>query len=75
MNEVAARAVLIQAEGGDVMVTGMEAGSLVEVYGLTGMKMGAARCSGDCATVHTGLTRGDTAMVKIGAKSVKVLMK
>ena len=72
---VAAQAVLIQSEGGSIKVQGVDEGMQVNVYGINGTQAGSAISQSGAATINTNLQPGSVAIVKIGQKSVKVVMK
>jgi len=72
---VAAQAVLIQSEGGSIKVQGVDEGTQVNVYGINGTQAGSAISQSGAATVNTNLQPGSIAIVKIGQKSVKVVVK
>ena len=72
---VAAQAVLIQSEGGSIKVQGVDEGTQVNVYGVNGTQAGSAISQSGAATINTNLQPGSIAIVKIGQKSVKVVMK
>ena len=72
---VAAQAVLIQSEGGSIKVQGVDEGTQVNVYGINGTQAGSAISQSGAATINTNLQPGSVAIVKIGQKSVKVVMK
>jgi len=72
---VAAQAVLIQSEGGSIKVQGVDEGTQVNVYGINGTQAGSAISQSGAATINTNLQPGSVAIVKIGQKSVKVVIK
>ncbi|MBR3066244.1 MAG: leucine-rich repeat domain-containing protein [Prevotella sp.] len=72
---VAAQAVLIQSEGGSIKVQGVDEGTQVNVYGINGTQAGSAISQSGAATINTNLQPGSVAIVKIGQKSVKVVVK
>ena len=72
---VAAQAVLIQSEGGSIKVQGVDEGTQVYVYGINGTQAGSAISQSGAATINTNLQPGSVAIVKIGQKSVKVVIK
>ncbi len=47
----------------------------VSAYGIDGKKEGSAISEAGQAVINTNLTLGSTAVVKIGERAVKVLMK
>ena len=72
---IPAQAVLIQSEGGSIKVQGVDEGTQVNVYGINGSQAGSAISQGGAATINTNLQPGSIAIVKIGQKSVKVVIK
>jgi len=72
---IPAQAVLIQSEGGSIKVQGVDEGTQVNVYGINGTQAGSAVSQSGAAIINTNLQPGSIAIVKIGQKSVKVVMK
>ena len=72
---IPANAVLIQSEGGSIKVQGVDEGTQVNVYGINGTQAGSAISQNGQAVVATNLQAGSVAIVKIGQKSVKVVIK
>ena len=72
---VPAQAVLIQSNGGELTIQGINDGTLVSVYSVNGTQAGSAVSSNGSALVNTNLQPGSIAIVKIGEKSVKVIVK
>ena len=72
---IPANAVLIQSEGGNIKVQGVDEGTQVNVYGINGTQAGSAISQSGAATINTNLQPGSIAIVKIGQKSVKVVIK
>lgn len=73
--QMPSKAVLIQSEGGILKVEGVDEGTQVFVYTPDGKQAGSAVCSNGAALVGTSIRPGNTAIVKIGEKSVKVIMR
>ena len=67
--------VLIQAENGEVSVQGVPEGTLVSVYDVNGRKLGSNLSRGNNTRVSTQMGTGSVAVVKMGNRAVKVLMK
>ena len=67
--------VLISANNGVVTVKGELDGEPVAVYTAEGKLMGSGTISSGLATVSTSLGAGAVAVVKVGRKAVKVMMK
>ena len=72
---IPANAVLIQSEGGILKVEGIDDGAQVSVYTPDGKQAGSAVCRNGAALVGTNIQPGNTAIVKIGEKAVKVIVK
>ena len=72
---IPANAVLIQSEGGSIKVQGVDEGTQVNVYSINGTQAGSAISQSGAATINTNLQPGSIAIVKIGQKSVKVVIK
>jgi len=73
--QIPAKAVLIQSDGGILKVEGLEDGTQVSVFTSDGKQTGSAVSCNGAALVGTSIQSGNTAIVKIGNKSVKVVMK
>lgn len=72
---VSARAVLIQNNGGIITINGVEDGMRVSAYSLNGVEEAATISRNGAAVLNTNAQTGSTVIVKMGEKSVKVLMK
>ena len=72
---IPANAVLIQSAGGTITVQGCDEGEQVSVYGINGTQAGTSISQNGAAIVNTNLQPGSIAIVKIGQKSVKVVIK
>ena len=65
----------IQTANGQVTVTGLTDGTTVAVYDLSGKQVGTATSKGGQVNISTGMTAGAAAIVKVGERSVKTVMK
>lgn len=72
---VRARAVLIQSNGNQLTISGTDEGTTINVYDISGRPAGSAKASAETTTINTSLSSGDIGIVKIGEKTVKVLIK
>ena len=75
VTEVKAQPVLVQAQGGTISVQGIAGGMEVSVFSIDGKKEGSAISISNQAVISTNLTPGSIAVVKIGEKAIKVLIK
>ena len=65
----------IHSANGQVTVTGLADDTTVAVYDLSGKQVGTATSTGGQVNISTGMTAGAAAIVKMGDKSVKTVMK
>ena len=72
--KIPAVAVLVTSANGAVTVSCSLEGENVEVYTTDGTLVGAVAITNGSATVQSGLSKGSVAIVKTGAKSVKVVV-
>ena len=72
---ISAKAILVQTAGGIINVQGADDGELINVYGINGIKAGSSVSQNGVATINTSLKPGTVAIIKVGQKSVKVVMK
>ena len=72
---VKAMPVLIQGEEGVLHISGAPEGTAINVYEIGGQLVGSAKASSDTTIIPTTLSQGSIAIVKIGEKAIKVLMK
>ena len=75
IEDIAGENVTIQSGGGALNINGVKDGTRVIVYSMTGAMIGSGNVAGGTVTIPTGLRRGDIAIVRIGDKSVKVMMQ
>ena len=72
---IPAKAILVQTAEGTINVQGADDGELINVYGINGIKAGSSVSQNGVATINTSLKPGTVAIIKVGQKSVKVVMK
>ena len=75
VTEVKALPVLIQTQGGNITIQGAAEGTPIAIYDTSGKQYGSATSEKDRTTISTSLQPGTVAIVKIGEKSVKVVIK
>ena len=73
--EVQAVPVLIQTQGNTITVEGAEAGTEIILYGTNGVQLDSVIATTGVASLNASSLSGSVAIVKIGNKTVKVLMK
>lgn len=75
VTEVEATPVFIRNRGSVLSVSGAAEGTDIAVYNLSGQLMGTAVSQGAVTSVSTSLLVGQTAVVRIGERSVKVQLR
>lgn len=75
VTEIKAVPVLIQTQGNTITVQGPKDGTEVSLYSVTGMKLDSVIACKGFASLSSSLLPGSVAIVKIGDKTVKVLIK
>lgn len=75
ITEVKALPVLIQTQGGNITIQSAAEGTSITIYSIDGKQYGSAIAEKDSTTISTSLQSGSVAVVKIGEKAVKVLVK
>ncbi len=73
--KIPAKAVMIQTNGGTLNIQGVEDGTRIKVYGVSGSYQGSAVSSNGIAIIETSLQAGSVAIVMIGDTSIKLIMK
>ena len=72
---VRALAVLIQGNSNTLNISGVAEGTPISVYDVTGKLVGTAKASTESTAITTSLSSGKIGVVKIGDKTVKVIMR
>ena len=72
--EFAAKAVLIQSEGGTLTIQGADDGTPVSIYTSAGIQAGSAVSKNGVATISTSMQPSSIAIIKIGNRSVKYMV-
>ena len=75
VTQIPANAILIQADDGFISVSGVADGQHIAIYQTDGKQVATAKAYNGCANVATNISKGNTVIVKIGDKTVKLVMK
>ena len=75
ISQIPAKAVLIQSQSGMLTIHGVDDGASIAVYTVSGQKVGSTKANGNQASLATNIKKGEVAIIKIGEKSVKVVMQ
>lgn len=73
--QVPSNAVMIQSCNGEVTVSGVNSGTNIAVYAIDGHLESSVKTSDSQTSLVTSLRKGEVAIIKIGEKSVKVVMQ
>ena len=73
--QIRANAVLIQSHDGIVSVEGVSDGTDIAVYDTSGHMVGSGKAHSNSSSIATDLRSGSVAIIRIGNKSVKIVMK
>ena len=71
---IPAKAVLVTSNNGTINISCSLEGENVAVYSSNAMFIGSTTIENGCASIESGLSKGDIAIVKIGEKSIKVII-
>ena len=72
--DIPAKAVLVTSNNGTINITCSLEGESVELYTSDAMFIESTTIENGCATIESGLSKGDIAIVKIGEKSIKIII-
>ena len=75
ITNVSAKAVLIQSNGNVLTIQGADLGTSINVFDVSGKKVGATVVDSEPANVITSLAKGQVGIIDICGKSIKVLIK
>jgi hypothetical protein len=75
ITNVSAKAVLIQSNGNVLTIQGADLGTSINVFDVSGKKVGGAVVDSKTTNVKTSLARGQVGIVNICDKSVKIIIK
>lgn len=67
--------ILIKTNGSILTIEGADDGELVSVFGVDGTLQGQAVSQNGAVTINTNLPSGTVAIVKMGQRSVKVVVE
>ena len=72
--QIAARPVLVKTDNGFITVEGADDRTNVSVYTTDGKQVGTVISQNNMATIATSIQQGSIAIVKVGEKSIKVVI-
>ncbi len=72
---VRANPVLIQSDGNVLSISGVDAGTPISVFDVSGKQVGSATATSESTSINTNLTKGQIGIVKIGEKTIKIVVR
>ena len=75
ISKLEASETVVKCEDGQLIVEGINDGQMVDIYSLNGEKRGSAVGKNGAARIDTNVHTGSIVVVKMGDKSVKVIVK
>ena len=73
--QIAARPVLVKTDNGFVTVEGVDERTNISICTIDGKQVGSAISQNNAATIATSIQPGSIAIVKVGEKAIKMVMK
>jgi hypothetical protein len=65
----------VKSENGEIIITGVDDGTNIDVYSTNGQMVCTAIACGNSISLPVEIRKGEIAIVKIGEKSVKIMVK
>ena len=75
MTDAIPKTFTIKTNDGSISILGTQVGIPIIIYNISGQEIGSTIASSSAINISTNLRKGDIAIVKIGDKTFKVLMK
>ena len=64
----------VTSNNGTINISCALEGEVVELYTSDAMCIGSTTIENGCATIESGLSKGDIAIIKIAEKSIKIIL-
>ncbi len=75
LTQIKSTPVLIKSHEGNISISGVRADTEITVYDINGYKVSAAVANGDEVVINTSLSKNDIAIIHIGDKAMKIVMR
>ena len=75
LTQIKSTPVLIKSNEGSISISGVKANTEITVYDINGNKVSAAVADGNEVVINTSLSKNDTAIIHIGDKVIKIIMR
>lgn len=75
LTQIKSTPVLIKSNEGSISINGVKADTEITVYDISGNKMSVTVANGDEVVINTSLSKNETAIIHIGDKAIKIIMR
>ena len=75
ISQIPSRSMQIQSQDGIITVSGVDHGSKISVYDASGKMVGSTKVKDNQASLATNIKKGEVAIIKIGEKTMKIVMQ
>lgn len=75
LTQIESTPILIKSDEGKIIINGARNGTQIDVYDINGNNLGATFANGNEVIINTMLRKGDIAIIRIGKKSIKIIMR
>ena len=75
LTQIKSTPVLIKSNEGSISISGVKTNTEITVYDINGNKVSAAVADGNEVVVNTSLSKNETAIIHIGDKAIKIIMR
>ena len=75
LTQIKSTPVLIKSNEGSISINGVKADTEITVYDISGNKVSATVANGDEVVINTSLSKNETAIIHIGDKAIKIIMR
>lgn len=74
VKDTKANAIMVKSDGEKIIISGIETGSLINIYNVAGQIVYSTTASQETTVINPSLQNGEIAIVKIGEESFKILI-
>ncbi len=75
LTQIKSTPVLVKSHEGNISISGVKADTEITVYDISGNKVSATVANGDEVVINTSLSKNETAIIHIGDKAIKIIMR
>jgi len=75
LTQIKSTPVLVKSHEGNISISGVKADTEITVYDISGNKVSATVANGDEVVINTSLSKNEAAIIHIGDKAIKIIMR